>query len=355
MPPRHPSIGRALGELSRTLFQGSGAGFGAAAEDPWIRGHRVLVACSGGADSLALLGLLGLSRRSWGIELAVAHVDHGLREESPSEAAMVAAIAADMGLPMFSRRLELQPGAGLPDRARRARRLALREMAEDSGSSFIALGHTATDQLETVLMHLLRGAGIDGLAGMPAVEVPWLRPLLELTREQTAGLCQRLGFVAVDDPTNHDPRHLRVEIREAILPRLRRRNPAIERSIGALARQAADADKALAVWSTAEEVARRLPSEQGRLRWRSDGLGALPRAIRTRVLRQIALRGGADRQALSERLIMAIDRALMAREAALGSHSAALRPRSWDLRPQVRLGLDRGGLWVQLSRSLQNH
>ncbi len=317
----------------------------------------MLVACSGGADSLAMLGLLGLLRRSWGVELTVGHVDHGLREESPGEAAGVAVIAAERGLPILCRRLDLHLGPGLPDRARRARRIALREMAEESGSSFIALGHTATDQLETVLMHLLRGAGLDGLAGMPAVDRPWLRPLLGLTREQTAALCQRLGLVAVDDPTNHDLRHLRVEIREAILPRLRLHNPAIERSVGALARHAADADEALAAWSTAEEVARRLPPEQGRLRWRSGGLAALPRAVRSRVFRQIALRGGADREALSERLIMGIDRALLAREAALGTHGAARRPRSWDLRPKVQLGLDRGGLWMQPSQKTasQNH
>lgn len=340
MPPRHPTIGRALGELRRTLLAGSAAG-------DWLRGERILVACSGGADSLTLLGLLQLLGRSRGLELVIGHVDHGLREESRDEAELVAQVAAERGLPMHLRRLELERGAGLPDRARNARRRALLEMAEESGCSLVALGHTATDQVETVLMHVLRGAGLDGLAGMPAVDRPWLRPLLGLSRSETAQLALRLGFDPVDDPTNHDPRHLRVELREAMIPRLRRRNPAIERSFASLARHAADAEEALLQWSSAEEASRRLPEEGGRLRWRCDGLAALPRAVRTRVLRRIALRGGADRDALSERIILALDRALMAREAARGTHGAALRPHSWDLRPSVRVGLDRSGLWAR--------
>jgi len=351
VPPRHPTIGRALGELRRTLFEGPEA----AADDAWIRGRRILIACSGGADSLALLGLMGLLARGLEVDLAVAHVDHGLRAESSAEGAEVAAIAAQRGLPMFQRRLELAPGAGLADRARNARRSALREMSQESGSSLIALGHTATDQVETVLMHILRGAGLDGLAGMPAVDRPWIRPLLGLRREETAQLAARLDFSPVDDPTNHDPRHLRVELREVILPRLRLRNPAIERSIAGLARHAADADEALRGWSTAEEVARRLAPEKGRLRWRTEGLADLPRAIRSRVFLRIALQAGADAQELSERVIMGLDRALLAREAARGTHGAALRPHSWDLHPRVRVGIDGGGLWAQPSEAQASH
>jgi len=351
VPPRHPTIGRALGELRRTLVAGSSRAPG----DDWLRGQRILVACSGGADSLTLLGLLHLLQRSLGLELVVGHVDHGLREESPAEAELVAQVAAERGLPVHQRRLDLERGAGLADRARNARRRALLEMAEASGSSLVALGHTATDQVETVLMHVLRGAGLDGLAGMPAVDRPWLRPLLGLTRSETAELAERLGFAAVDDPTNHDPRHLRVELREVMIPRLRRRNPAIERSFAGLARHAADAEEALGQWSSAEEASRRLPDVEGRLRWRSEGLASLPRAVRTRVFLRIALLGGAARDALSERMILALDRALMAREAARESHGAALRPHSWDLRPSVQIGLDRGGLWVQRSPAEPAH
>ncbi len=329
--------------MRRTLFEDSAGILG----EDWLRGQRLLVACSGGADSLTLLALLELLGRSLDLTLVVAHIDHGLREASAQEAELVSQIAAERGLQAHVRRLDLATGPGLAERARDARRAALLEVAALSECAWVALGHTATDQLETVLMHVLRGAGLDGLAGMPVASRPWLRPILGLRRDQTAELAERFGFAAVDDPTNHDPRHLRVELREAMIPRLRRRNPGIERSVTSLARHAADADAALAQWSSAEEAGRRLADEGDRLRWRSEGLAELPRAVRTRVFLRIALLAGAAREALSERVIMAFDRALMAREAARGTHGAALRPHSWDLRPSVRIGLDRGGLWAQ--------
>ncbi|MCA9663339.1 MAG: tRNA lysidine(34) synthetase TilS [Myxococcales bacterium] len=349
--PRHPSIARALGELRRTLFEGGGGALGEPPGDRWIRGERLLVACSGGPDSVALLGLLELVAAKLGLELAVAHVDHGLREGSAAEAEAVVALARGRGHRALSRRLELAPGAGLPARARDARRAALVQMSEEAGCRIIALGHTATDQAETVLMHVIRGAGLDGLAAMPArdPEGPaprWIRPLLGLTRGETAALCETMGLPVTDDPTNHDRRHLRVELREELLPRLRAHNPAIERSINALAAQAADAEAALLRWSTREEAARRREATDGRMRWDLEGLAALPRAVRTRILRIVLLRAGADRQALGERAVGSIDRALLAREAARADHGAALRPHSWDLRPHVRVGFDRSGLWA---------
>ncbi|MEZ4383174.1 MAG: tRNA lysidine(34) synthetase TilS [Nannocystaceae bacterium] len=347
--PRHPAIARALGELRRTLFGAPGEPPG----DAWIRGRRLLVACSGGPDSVALLGLLELVAAKLAVELAVAHVDHGLREGSADEAAAVVALARGRGHLALSRRLELAAGAGLPARARDARRAALVQMSEEAGCATIALGHTATDQAETVLMHVIRGAGLDGLAAMPArdPEGPsprWIRPLLGLTRAETAALCEAMRLPTIDDPTNRDRAHLRVELREELLPRLRAHNPAIERSVTALAAQAADAEAALDLWSAREEAARRIDTAE-RMGWDVDGLAALPRAVRTRILRAAILRAGGDRQALGERVVRSMDRALLAREAARGDHGAALRPHRWDLRPRLRVGLDRSGLWAQRS------
>lgn len=334
MPHRHPSIARALGEVRRVLA-GDTSGPG---------DRRILVAASGGADSTALLGLLGLLAPGDGLGLCVGHVDHGLRPESHDEAAAVAALASTRGLECRITRVDLRPGPGLPARAREARRAALRAQAAALGASRIALGHTATDQAETVLLHLTRGAGLDGAAAMSAIDPPWIRPLLGVTRSETAALCRRLGLGFVDDPTNHDPASPRVRLREQVLPILRAHNPAIERSLGALSRQARDADEALEVWAEREALARRVPAEGGGLRWRVDDLATLPRAVRTRALRRMLLAAGADRAALGERVVADIDRALAAREAARGRHGAALGPREWHLRPKVRLRLDRDGL-----------
>ncbi len=334
MPPRHPDIAAALGQLRPALARVRGPG---AARLP------LLVACSGGADSTALLGLLVLIRDGDRLDLTVGTIDHGLRPGSADEAAQVATMAAGLGLPLRTSRLALAPGAGLPARAREARRAALQEMAGPGVA--IVLGHTRTDQAETVLMHATRGAGLDGLAAMPAWDPPWLRPLLGLGRETTRALCGQLGLAFVDDPTNLDLRHPRVRVREQLLPGLRQDNPQVEAALAALAEQAADAEAALAAWAFSEETGRR----QGQGHWAADGLAGLPRAVRTRVLRRICELGGVDMGALGHTAIASVDRALCGREAAAtaqdaGAASPARAPRSWDLRPGLRLRLDRGGL-----------
>lgn len=335
MPPRHPDIAAALGQLRPIL----------ARVLPNTRAARLplLVACSGGADSTALLGLLALIREGDRLELTVGTVDHGLRPESADEAAHVATLAAGLGLPLRSTRLTLTAGPGLPARAREARRAALQAMA--GAGVAIALGHTRSDQAETVLMHATRGAGLDGLAAMPPWDPPWLRPLLGLGRASTRSLCRQLGLAFVDDPSNLDLRHPRVRLREQLLPGLRHDNPRVEVALAALAEQAADAEAALAAWALAEERGRRLGPDH----WAAEGLAGLPRAIRTRVLRRICELGGVDMGALGHSAIASVDRALCGRAAAVnapdaGSASPARAPRTWDLRPGLRLRLDRGGL-----------
>ncbi|MCB9752875.1 MAG: tRNA lysidine(34) synthetase TilS [Myxococcales bacterium] len=342
---RHPSVARALGVVRRTLNdQAEASGEPLAA--PWIetlRGQGVLVACSGGRDSVALVGVLQLLARALQLRLAIGHVDHGLRPESAEEAFHVRALAEACGVPVRVIRLAtLDPGPGLPARARAARRAALEEMARERGASWIALGHTATDQAETALMHLVRGAGLDGLAAMPAVDAPWIRPLLGLTREQTRSLCERLGLAYVDDPSNLDEGHFRVRLRERILPMFAEVNPQCTRSLATLSVHARDAELALERWAAREELERRRSPG----RWSHDGLHALPRAIRTRLIRRICLSVGADIGALGHAVIAEIDQAVVARGRALGTTDAALAPRTWPLRPAIVVRLDRGGLWV---------
>jgi tRNA(Ile)-lysidine synthase len=166
-------------------------------------GTPITCAVSGGADSLALLVLAVAA----GCEVTAVHVDHGLRVGSAEESEVVAAAAARFGARFRADRVVVEPGPNLEARARAARRAVLPAGA--------ATGHTMDDQAETVFVNLLRGAGLDGLAGMrpgPA------HPLLGLRRSETHGLCARHGLDPVRDPTNTDRRFVRNRVRHELLP-----------------------------------------------------------------------------------------------------------------------------------------
>ncbi|MFY0530892.1 tRNA lysidine(34) synthetase TilS [Nannocystis pusilla] len=327
MPPRHPSIASALGLVRRSLR---------AAGSP----RRLLVACSGGADSTALVGLLHLLARDEALALIVAHVDHGLRRESADEAAAVARAAAQRGLASVATRLSLSPGSGLPARAREARRAALCAFASAHACDAIALGHTATDQAETLLMHAARGCGLEGLAAMRPWEAPWLRPLLELPRAATRALCERMALPFVDDPTNADEEQPRVRVRERVLPELRDYNPRVEAALVCLAtrRRRGGGARRLGRARGGRAAARSCHSLVDRRPARLAASGSDPGPapdLRPR---------GADLGALRAAVIEDIDRAVLARAAALGGTDAVLRPHVWHLRPGLHVRLDRQGL-----------
>lgn len=166
-------------------------------------GEPVACAVSGGADSLTLLVLAAAA----GCEVTAFHVDHGLRAGSESEAAVVADVAACVGARSRSLRVTVAPGPNLEARARAARYGAL--------PPGVLTGHTADDRAETVLLHLLRGAGPTGMAG---IQRSARRPLLDLRRRDTEGLCTELGLTAVEDPSNQDPAFRRNRVRHELLP-----------------------------------------------------------------------------------------------------------------------------------------
>ena len=168
-------------------------------------GSRVTCAVSGGADSTALLALALAA----GLVVAAVHVDHGLRTGSHAEADIVAANAERLGASFRSVRIEVADGPNLEARAREARFAALPPGA--------LTGHTADDQAETVLLNLLRGAALPGLAAMRPGPT---KPLLALRRAETVALCGALALPVVDDPSNRDPRHLRNRVRHELLPLL---------------------------------------------------------------------------------------------------------------------------------------
>lgn len=191
-------------------------------------GQRLLVAVSGGPDSVALLGVLWELRSRWAWELAVAHVHHGLRgQDAEEDLAFVRSMAHDLGLDFLCRRVEPGslriPGRSVQEAAREARYQLLEEMAEEFGAQAVALGHQADDQAETVLAAVIRGAGLRGLAAMPYLKGRMVRPMLEVGREEILEYLKEKGMSFRMDPSNKDPRYLRVRIRHELIPLLRSR------------------------------------------------------------------------------------------------------------------------------------
>lgn len=325
-PPRHPQLASALGPVRKLLRAAWEAG----------AGRKLMLACSGGRDSMAGLALLALLRRSEAFELSVAHVDHDLREGSAAEGEAVAAFAQGLQVPCLRGRLELERGAGLPARARAQRYRQLEQLRTRAGAEVIVLAHTATDQAETMLMHLARGASLEGLAAMRAWDPPLLRPLLELTRAQTGSLCALLELPFVDDPGNLDTRAPRVWWREQVFPRLRSDHPNFELAMLGLARDAGDAELALSTWAGRELHARRRAGEGAS--WTLEGYDALPRAVRTRLLRAMCEHCGVDLSRLRRREIEAMDAAALS--VCTPPRSG---PRGWDLHPRCRVQIDKHG------------
>jgi len=166
---------------------------------------QVDCAVSGGADSVTLLVLASAAN----LNVTAWHVDHGLREHSHTEVALVAQLAKELGAHFESRTVTIEQGANTEARAREARYSVLPEG--------VMTGHTADDQAETILINLLRGSGTRGLAGMqPTAQ----RPLLHLRRSETQALCKALGIAVFNDPSNNDERFQRNRIRHEVLPLL---------------------------------------------------------------------------------------------------------------------------------------
>lgn len=183
--------------------------------------ERLGVAVSGGGDSVALLHVLAGWARDGGPELHAVTVDHGLRAEAAAEAAGVAALCTTLGVPHATLRWTGWDGTGnLMDAARRARLDLISGWALGRGIGHVALGHTLDDQAETFLMRLARGSGVDGLAGMAyqrkAQGVVWLRPLIDIARQDLRDYLTRHAVPWVDDPTNEDDRFDRIKMRQAL-------------------------------------------------------------------------------------------------------------------------------------------
>ena len=183
-------------------------------------GDRLLVAFSGGPDSTALLwGLQQIAPRLQ-LEIRAAHVDHGLDSESGTRAEQALALARRIGVPCRSERRAVSGAGGTEAAARRVRYAFLEEERRCCGARFVLTAHHRDDQAETVLLRLLHGSGIDGLAAILPMRGSLLRPLLELDKSALDATLIEAGLSAVQDPTNRDLSITRNRIRHLVLPKL---------------------------------------------------------------------------------------------------------------------------------------
>jgi tRNA(Ile)-lysidine synthase len=269
-------------------------------------GRVVVVACSGGPDSTALLAATVFEARKGGQRVVGATVDHGLQDGSGERTATVVAQMAAMGADeTLSARVHVEAGGLGPEAAaRRARYAVLEQVAERFDAAAVLLGHTRDDQAETVLLGLTRGSGGRSLAGMRRSYDRFVRPLLDVDRADTVTACLVEGLETWDDPHNEDPAYTRVRVRRTVLPLLEDQlGPGIATTLARTADQLrGDMDL---LDDLAEAAYAELVAPDGALP--ADGLGASPGPIRRRVLRLAALAAGAPGSELFHEHVLAME------------------------------------------------
>jgi tRNA(Ile)-lysidine synthase len=269
------------------------------------RDSLVLVACSGGADSLALASAAAFVAPRLGLTAGLVTVDHGLQDGSAARAGDVAEWARGAGFaPVEVATVEVGGRPGGPEAAARsARYSALSALADGCGAAAVLLGHTRDDQAETVLLALARGAGPRGMAGMPYRKGLLLRPLLGVSRADTRKACAALGLSVWEDPHNVDPAFARSRVRGELLPALiAALGPAVVDNLARTAGQLA-ADSALLDSLAAAAMASARTGDGLSVRV----LAGLDPALRGRVLHAWARELGAPGGALSHRHVAALD------------------------------------------------
>ncbi|MDT0156157.1 tRNA lysidine(34) synthetase TilS [Microbacterium sp. ARD32] len=279
-----PSLDPAVAEIRRAVRS-------ALASAP---SARVVVALSGGADSLALTAATVFEAGKLGTAVTAAVVDHGLQPGSDAVALRAAEQARALGADavVLTVQVDAQHPDGLEAAARDARYAALRQRARDAAASAVLLGHTLDDQAETVLLGLARGSGAASLQGMAAARADdegmlWLRPLLGVRRATTRACCAASGLEPWDDPHNVEPRFARVRVRERVLPVLEDElGPGIAEALARTAEQLREDAEAFdeMIHETIEDIVEH--AEAG-ISVSVAALAANPAALRNRIIRLV--------------------------------------------------------------------
>jgi tRNA(Ile)-lysidine synthase len=260
-------------------------------------GHKLLVAVSGGPDSVALLSLLHGLKEEWKLELSVVHVNYGLRgRESDGDARFVRRLCDRLAVPCVTRRADLSRhaeslrGRSLQERAREIRYRILKEAAAEQGADRVVLGHTADDQAETILLWLLRGAGLTGLAGMPVVrEGLFVRPLLSTARADLAAYLSSRAIKFRTDSTNAKPLYRRNRIRHELMPCITSLAPSFVKLMGRQSEVLGEEDRLLEQLAT-DLLPRVLSEEAGQPVLNRTVLLDAPLAVQRRLVRRMLRR-----------------------------------------------------------------
>jgi tRNA(Ile)-lysidine synthase len=276
------------------------------------RGSRVVLAVSGGVDSMVMLHLFAHFKDAAGFDLTVAHVNHGLRgEASESDEKLVREVAGESGLPFFSTRWHYDGSGNMQDRARRFRQDFLIEVAGERGARYVATGHHRDDQAETVLMHLIRGAGLKGLSGIPwraefSEGIQLVRPLLGVGRREIEEYARERGIAFAEDASNATDAYARNDLRHRLIPMMEEFNSRIVANLAGLADRLRDDEDALD--GAAQDFCRRELTEEGEgVAISRTALCALMPALRRRVLIRAYERVAGSRADLSSDHIEKMD------------------------------------------------
>ncbi|MFM2720903.1 tRNA lysidine(34) synthetase TilS [Microbacterium mcarthurae (nom. nud.)] len=257
------------------------------------RQGAVVIALSGGADSLALAAAAAFEAPRHGIRAEAVVIDHGLQEGSPVIAERAAELARGLGLAARVVAVDVRDAGNGPEAAaREARYAGLARAAAETGADAVLLGHTLDDQAETVLLGLARGSGAASLSGMPperryATGPAWVRPLLGVRREVTAAACAAEGLDPWRDPHNLDPAYARVRVRETVLPTLERElGPGVAEALARTAEQLREDAAAFQdmIDETIEDIVEH--AEAG-ISVSVAALAANPAALRNRIIRYV--------------------------------------------------------------------
>lgn len=298
MPDLRPRLTPAVADVRRAVRVAIDGAFGpqqrmrgVGARPPEVASARgrVLVALSGGADSLALAAATAFEAPRAGIRAGAVVIDHGLQDGSDAVAARAAEQARALGLePVVLTRVDVGTDGGPEGAARTARYRAFARALAETGASHLLLAHTLDDQAETVLLGLARGSGAGSLKGMAAASGPYLRPLLGIRRATTRAFCRDAGLEHWEDPQNADPRFARVRVRQRVLPLLERElGPGVAEALARTADQAREDSDALhaMVEETVEDICEH--AERG-VSVSVAALQANPAALRHRIIRYVA-------------------------------------------------------------------